>query len=342
MHGTGYFTDEEGVSHIYLFAVEGFTAHVFDYNIEADALNPNYIFDFSVTPGWGAASSAGGAFIGECNGSICFFGDVDKSPNLIGIYALGDYTPEPPTPPEGNLFFDFNDGIMRWTTIDGDDDGYNWEMRQNWGNTENPYCVTSASYDDLNEIILYPENYLVSPYKLDCEEITFVACAQDVTHPAEHFGVAVSTTGNTRPDDFVIVWETDMTAKTAGEWHSYAVDLRDYQGQDIYVAIVHFACSNQFMLNIDDVMLYRTYDQVVENSTDLVSIYPNPVTNRLKVMCDTAIEQYMIYDMTGSLVLCHETDSRAFNVDVQELPIGVYFLTLRSKERVMTKRFVKN
>lgn len=93
VHGTGYFTDENGVAHLYLFAVEGFTAHVFDYAIEADTMTPNYIFDFSVTPGWGAACSAGGAYIGEVDGSQYFFGDVDKSPNLIGIYALGEYTP---------------------------------------------------------------------------------------------------------------------------------------------------------------------------------------------------------------------------------------------------------
>lgn len=342
VHGTGYFTDEDGVHHIYLFAVEGFTAHVFDYNADADSFDPNYIFDFSVTPGWGAACSAGGAFIGECNGSTCFFGDVDKSPNLIGIYALGDYTPVPPTPPEGDIFFGFNDGIMQWTTIDADGDGYNWEVRQNWGNMENPYSVTSASYDDLNSTILYPQNYLVTPYKLDCEEISFIACAQDISHPAEHFGVAVSTEGNTSSDDFTIVWETDMTAKAPGEWHYYDVDLRAYQGQDIYVAIVHFACSNQFMLNIDNVMLYRTYDRVIENSTNLVSIYPNPTTDRLSVACETDIEQYMIYDMTGSLVFCHKAGNCAFDIDVQELPFGIYLLSLCTKDGVTNKRFVKN
>ena len=30
VHGTGYFTDEDGAAHLYLFAVAGFTAHVFD------------------------------------------------------------------------------------------------------------------------------------------------------------------------------------------------------------------------------------------------------------------------------------------------------------------------
>ena len=80
VHGTGRFVDEDGTPHLYLFAVEGFTAHVFDYNIEDDSMDPNYIFDFASTPGWSYACSAGGAYIGECNGSICFFGDVDKAP----------------------------------------------------------------------------------------------------------------------------------------------------------------------------------------------------------------------------------------------------------------------
>ena len=341
VHGTGYFIDEDGSHHLYLFAVQGFTAHVFDYNIDTDSMNPNYIFDFSVTPGWGYACSAGGAFIGECNGTPCFFGDVDKSPNLIGVYALGDYSPTPPTPPEGNLFYDFNDGMMQWTTIDGDGDGYNWEMRRNWGYADNPYSVTSASYDDLNSTTLYPENYLVSPYKLDYEEISFIASAQDETHPAEHFGVAVSTEGNTDANDFTIVWEADMSAKGAGGWYYFNVDLRDYQGQDIYVAIVHFGCSNQFMLNIDDITLYRTYDQVAENGTNPVAVYPNPATSHVSVLCDSAVEQYEIYDMTGALLFRQEAGNNRLDIDVQELPSGVYFLTLRTKDMVMTQRFVK-
>ena len=341
VHGTGYFTDEDGVAHLFLFAVEGFTAHVFDYLIEADSMDPDYIFDFSVTPGWGYACSAGGAFVGECNGSIYFFGDVDKSPNLIGIYALGDYTPVVPTPPEGNIFFDFNDGIMRWTTIDGDGDGFNWEMRQNWGNPENPFSVTSASYDDFSSTILYPKNYMVTPYKLDCEEISFIACAQDVYNPAEHFGIAVSTTGNTNPSDFTVVWETDMTGKGPGQWYHYDVDLRAYQGQDIYVAIVHFNCSNQFMLNIDDVMLYRTYDNVADHNTATLSVYPNPATDMLQVESTERIEHYEVYDITGALLRRTAVGQKAFTLDLEALPAGTYLMKLTSEDTVQTRRFVK-
>ena len=342
VHGTGYFTDEDNVPHLYLFAVNGFTAHVFDYNIETDYMNPNYIFDFSVTPGWGYGCSAGGAFIGQFDGTPCFFGDVDKSPNLIGIYALGDYTPTPPTPPEGDIFFDFNDGFMQWTTIDADGDGYCWEMRQNWGNTQNPFSVTSASYDNNTSTPLYPKNFLVTPYKLDCEEIAFIANSQDVTHPAEHFGVAVSTTGNTDAGDFTIIWEADMTAKEAGAWHYYSVDLREYQGQEIYIAIVHFNCTNQFMLNIDDVWLYRTYDAVNESQAECVSVYPNPAISLVTVENEQAVDSYEVYDMTGALVLRHQVSAKSFGIDVRELPAGTYLLKMNTEGQVQTRRFVKH
>ena len=343
VHGTGYFTDETGASHLYLFAVEGFTAHVFDYDIASDALSSSYIFDFGSTPGWGAACSAGGAFIGEhtdaTGSSQFFFGDVDRSPNLIGIYALGQYTPEPPTPPAGDIYFDFNDGIMQWTAIDADGDGYNWEMRQNWGNAENPYSVTSASFDDLTQTPLTPLNYLVTPYALDCEQVNFRACAQDATAPAEHVGVAVSPTGDA--DDFTIVWEAKLTAKSPGQWYEYEVDLRDYQGQDIYVAIVHFNCTNQFMLNVDDITLHRTFDGVDESGTISLSAYPNPTRDQVFVKSAQDVSVYELYTITGALVSRHRVDAKSFSVDLGGLPAGTYLLKTQSEGLVQTRHLVK-
>ena len=339
-HGTGLFYDENGGKHIYLFGVQGFTAHVFDYNVDTDYLNPNYVFDYENCPGWGAACSAGGAFIGEVEGVQYFFGDVDKSPNLIGIYSLGEYTPIPPTPPEGNILFDFNDGIMHLNTIDADGDGYNWEMRQNWGDPENPYCATSASVD-IAEYPLYPENYMVTPYKLDCEQIIFKACTQDVNHPAEHIGVAISTDSDD-PDDFTVVWEHTMAAKEVGNWYEFNIDLRDYQGQDIYVAILHFNCSDQFMVNVDDILLNRIYDDqsVGENSIELVSVYPNPAKDVMMVESAVVVDSYEIYNVTGAMVRRNEVGATSFSVDVRDLSAGSYFLKMNSEGLIQSKRFV--
>ena len=83
--------------------------------------------------------------------------------------------------------------------------------------------------------------------------ITFWAQAQDANYSAEHFGVAVSTTGNTDASDFTTIAEWTMTAK-AGNWYQYTVDLSAYSGQG-YVAIRHFDCTDQFILNVDDIII---------------------------------------------------------------------------------------
>ena len=343
VHGTGYFIDDNGGHHLLLNAVEGFTDHVFDYNIDTDILNPDFIFDFSVIPGWGAACSAGGAYVGVVDGTQCFFGDVDKSPNLIGIYALGEYTPVVPTPPEGDILFDFNDGIMHMNTIDGDGDGYNWEIRQNWGDTENPYSVTSASVD-ITESPLFPENYLVTPYKLDCEQVVFNACVQDVTHPNEHLGVAVSTTVGDDPAAFTVVWNVDMTAKEAGNWHQFNVDLRAYQGQDIYVAIVHYNCTDQFMVNVDDILLVRQYDPTWNVSEDAVTtfhVFPNPTSEFLMVESNVTVNHYEVYNIAGEMLMSKSVGEKRFNLNVSELPVGTYLIKMTSEDLVQTQRFVK-
>ena len=147
------------------------------------------------------------------------------------------------SPAEGTLFT-FDDGTLEgWTTIDADGDGYTWKIGQSPSiNThgDDQYCVYSESYSSTAGA-LTPDNYLVSPkMKLD-GKISFYACAQDREWPAEHFGVAVSTAGNTDAADFQMVQDWTMTAareyqptnargtfrgpkKAPGNWYLYTVD----------------------------------------------------------------------------------------------------------------------
>ena len=174
---------------------------------------------------------------------------------------------------------------------------------------------------------------MVSPYKLDYEEISFIACAQDAQYAAEHFGVAVSTTGNTDANDFTIIWEADMSAKGPGSWHYCDVDLRDYQGQEIYVAIVHFNCTDQFMLNVDNIRLYRTYDAVDDNTAAQLSVYPNPS------------EGTVVIEGTGTLSVTNALGQRMLTRDIEErttldLPAGLYFISVENEKGVSVNKLI--
>lgn len=180
--------------------------------------------------------------------------------------------------PEGTTYT-FDNGTMQgWTTIDADGDGNDWKLNQSdristYNSSEG--SVYSESYDNSNKKALTPDNYLVSPkMKLD-GSITFFACAQDASYPAEHFGVVVSTDSNTDPKDFEVVKEWTLTAtrvkapakfaqarsprKAAGAWYQYNVDLSSYEGAEGYVAIRHFNCTDKFYIVVDDITLSSSW-----------------------------------------------------------------------------------
>ena len=169
------------------------------------------------------------------------------------------------------------------TTIDANNDGYDWVLGSQVGgvylvagaslagsghNSSND-LVCSGSYSNATSAAITPNNFLVSPNKGAYTGVSFFACGQDASYVAEHFGVAVSTGSNTNANDFTIVQEWTMTAKNQGamsigrdgqtraqgSWHEYTVDLSAYAGQQIWVAIRHFNCSDMFILDVDDITL---------------------------------------------------------------------------------------
>ena len=169
----------------------------------------------------------------------------------------------------------FDDSDMReWTTIDADGDGYDWVLGSacggiylvegsslaGSGHNASADLVTSGSYSNVEGVgALTPDNYLVSPQVTLGGTITFWACGQDAGYAAEHFGVAVSTTSNTDATTFTTIAEWTLSAdgtgsKAQGTWGKFTADLSAYSGQG-YVAIRHFNCTDQFMLDVDDIVI---------------------------------------------------------------------------------------
>ena len=212
------------------------------------------------------------AYAGEKYIAIRHFDCSDQFFLNVDNIRLGD--PEPGTSFSQN----FNNSVLPegWTTIDADGDGYNWVLTNQMAaygySTPNDghygtVGMTSGSYHG-SAGALTPDNYLVTP-KVNLVQgstFSFWACAQDADYPAEHFGVYVSDNGTS---GWTMVQEWTMTAKGAsgnkgngrdgntrdiGNWYQYTVDLSAYAGEK-YIAIRHFNCSDEFFLEVDDILL---------------------------------------------------------------------------------------
>ena len=230
-------------------------------------------------------------------------GSVNSNDDCFYVDYINFYKqPEAPIP---GMTYDFDNSTMQgWTSIDADGDGYGWFvasdiMSTGYGHNGSNDCVLSQSY--YMGSVLYPDNYFVSPQVQLGGMLRFYACAQDASYAAEHFGVAVSTSGNTNPSDFTMLQEWTMTAKNVpapkkaaaspittaagqkgysrdgnnraqGEWYEFNVDLSAYSGMG-YVAIRHFNCHDMFYLDVDDITIGEPSKGIAEAPTRSLNHY---------------------------------------------------------------------
>ena len=101
-YGSGYDNVSEGGPYLLLFCQPSSNAVVYRYNIASNIIESSPVFDFASCPGYDAGIS-GGAYVGEYNGVVCFFGNMQQSPNLIGIYELGSAGWLSATNPSGEI-----------------------------------------------------------------------------------------------------------------------------------------------------------------------------------------------------------------------------------------------
>ncbi len=115
---------------------------------------------------------------------------------------------------------------------------------------------------------------------------------------------------------------------------------------------------NHFEGSIDDLIFYKgslTEEQVQDIFTgevtstkvtvpeeNLIQIYPNPTTNKIEIKIQEShlINKVVrIVDLNGRTIKLHQLP--ATNIDVSELPDGVYLLVFNYEDKTISKQFVK-
>lgn len=91
---------------------------------------------------------------------------------------------------------------------------------------------------------------------------------------------------------------------------------------------------------------YQGYSNVgiinnpVSNGEKIV-IYPNPVQGNLHIASDSHIDRIGIYSMNGALIQSHELNQSTAVIDLQELPRGIYVLSLHHANEVQYRKLIK-
>ena len=222
------------------------------------------------------------------NNSISF--DLYAVPNNYTAIESFVYEFEPGLDADGYV----TDGFLSWTTFDANNDGRNhpWWHSSMAGTHKvgdvgaahsgegqmmsEAYCQAS-----MMEYTVPIDNYLVSPKVKVASGGRVSFWARIHSKPSkewfgEHFGVAVSESGNSSAADFTTIEEWAITREDGNGWIEYTADLSAYEGKEIYVAIRHFFTAEQwealdngwdvYILHVDDV----SFHNVIDVSTEFV------------------------------------------------------------------------
>lgn len=219
--------------------------------------------------------------------------DIDWTVNGIETKWNLRYTPVADIDTES-----FESGSLNgWTTIDSDGDGNDWgifptaEYASNAFGHNSISCMSSASYDNATYRALTPDNWLISPKTALKGTFQFWAKAADASYPDEKFAVFVSTDSNTDVSDFAMVSE-QYTA--TGDWKLYTVDLNSFKGQEGYVAIRHYDCTNMYLLYVDDIAFVEE-KEVVWTEVNGVTEHPVALSD-LETGTTYRVQVQAVYD----------------------------------------------
>tara|TARA_R110002050_G_scaffold200591_1_gene335482 strand:- start:23564 stop:24505 length:942 start_codon:yes stop_codon:yes gene_type:complete len=95
---------------------------------------------------------------------------------------------------------------------------------------------------------------------------------------------------------------------------------------------------------VDSCSHYGAYVGVEELDFKDLTLWPNPVICTLQIENNfNSSSEVNLYDITGSLILTQKFSAKktALQLDLSELPSGIYFVKVKSKTTMLSKRIVK-
>ena len=85
-------------------------------------------------------------------------------------------------------------------------------------------------------------------------------------------------------------------------------------------------------------------ENVSDIFTDNISVYPNPVQDRLYIEAETEVEDVIVYDIYGRVQNLRNTETQKLrnSIDVSKLKAGIYFVKINTEKGNIVKRIIKD
>lgn len=271
---------------------------------------------------------------------------------LLSLFVLGAGLMSAQTVVFQEDFETITEFPMGWELIDSDGDGNNWDIYQVTDNAGNPATPLSAISRSWQGSALTPDNWMILP-AIDLSgatgnvTLTFVTQVANQAWDEEHISVYVATandTGSLQAAD-IQMSQTLGDAGNTGAPVTHNMDLSTLAGESsVFVAFRHHNSYDQDYVAIDYIQVTADNLGTIDlmGSRNISSVYPNPardmVNVRLAADFNASKTTFTLTNMAGKQVA---TFASADQVNVSNLPAGVYVLTITDGTKTETKKLIK-
>lgn len=94
---------------------------------------------------------------------------------------------------------------------------------------------------------------------------------------------------------------------------------------------------------IPDGTVYR-FTPVILSTQDFsavtLTLFPNPVINNFSIHSNKSINSVMLTNSLGQIIF--QVANQTQNINISEIPAGIYFITIKTDKSELTKRIIKN
>lgn len=184
-------------------------------------------------------------------------------------------------------------------------------------------------------------DWLISPkLTLPTEDanMSFFVKSYSGEYGLEQYNVLVSETDD-EIESFVKIGETREAPEDA--WMEVNVDLSEYAGKDVYLAI-QCVSDDTFLFMLDDINVSKGGGSVSKNTVVALSIYPNPATDMVVISSGgSVIENVDIYNAADMMVCSSPvSDGSNFRYNVSTFDAGIYFAKVTTSDGTKVMRFI--
>ncbi len=200
---------------------------------------------------------------------------------------------EAPEAPVETFSFNSEAELADWTFVDSDGDGHNWSWSANYPEDLIEYEGVGALYSEsyVNDYeqqtgyAVTPDNWAVSPSFTVPDEnarLTLYAASYG-NYGNEHFAVYAGTSPDIESMVEVLP-ETEATAQILNtpNYRQYEADLSAFAGQDMHIAVRHFNCTDFFILMLDKIEIWGSYNAEPGDPYAIHEVYVNGWTDPIE------------------------------------------------------------